>query len=462
MSGNVWPPPPPKNESENDKTARLAAEKEAKKISDEIDRALDQERQELRKHHPQTKILLLGSSIQQSGEHYVGQAESGKSTMVKNFQLYFCPSSFHAESEAWRAVIHLNLARFVNHLLYVLSDANTNAGGRKSDLNKDSRLFQMRLSPLKQVEVILTRCLSAESTPLSSPTDDKPTLRTGTAPEVSVRGGMGWKSVFRSRRRESQSRILAKTDELEDARRIMDACKDDIVALWKSSAIQALEKEGVDLHHHARYFIEQAGRVADMKYTPTPDDILRARLRTVGVEEYHMTMETAAEKGEEWVFYDVGGQRSQRASWASYFEDVNAMIFLCPMSGFNQRLSEDRNVNRLYDSMELWQTVCRSRLLGRATFILLLNKADLLRANLKAGIRFSDYVKSYDQQQPNTVEAVSSYLRKEMTKIHRACSPRKRQLHVHITCAIVSGSPTEEGSRLIILIGANYHGSCAE
>ncbi|CDO69402.1 hypothetical protein BN946_scf184270.g5 [Trametes cinnabarina] len=404
MSSNVWPPPPPKNESEDEKAARLAAEKEAKRISDEIDRALEHERQELRKHRPQTKILLLG------------QAESGKSTMIKNFQLYFCPSSFQAETVAWRAVIHLNLARFVNYLLYVLSNTNAGSGGKKGDPNKDYRMFQMRLSPLKA--------------------DEGPGLRFETVPEVSVRGGTGWKAFIRGRRRGSQSRMMTNPEEVNDARRILDACKEDIVALWKSPAILALEKEGVDLHHHARYFVEHAARVADMKYTPTPDDILRARLRTVGVEEHRMVMETAAEKGEEWVLYDVGGQRSQRASWASYFEDVNAMIFLCPMSGFNQRLAEDRSVNRLYDSMELWDTVCRSRLLSKATFILLLNKADLLHAKLKAGIRFSDYVKNYDEDQPNTVDAVSAYLRKEMMEIHRVYSPRKRQLHVHITCAI--------------------------
>ncbi|KAJ8488898.1 hypothetical protein ONZ51_g3234 [Trametes cubensis] len=419
---SLWPPLPPKNESEEDKAARLAAEKEAKRISDEIDRALEQEKQELRKHRPQTKILLLG------------QAESGKSTMIKNFQLYFCPSSFHAEREAWRAVIHLNLVRFVNYLLYVLSNTASGSGGKRGDPNRDYRMFQMRLAPLKQVELSLTRCFSSENSPVTSPTDDKPTLHTSPAQEVTVRGGMGWKSFIRRGR--SQSRVQSNSSELESTRRILDACKNDIVALWKSPAIRALEQEGVDLHHHSRYFLENAERVADINYTPTPDDILRARLRTVGVEEYRMTMETAAEKGAEWVFYDVGGQRSQRASWASYFEDVNAMIFLCPMSSFNQRLSEDRSVNRLYDSMELWQTVCRSKLLSKATFILLLNKADLLRSKLRAGIKFSDYVIDYGRDEPNTTEAVANYLRKEMMDIHRVCSPRKRQLHVHMTCAI--------------------------
>lgn len=82
MSQPAWPPAPPPNETENDKAVRLAAEREAKKIrcavpravnqhchvrvspdaaSDNIDRVLEQERQEIRKRKPQTKVLLLGA-----------------------------------------------------------------------------------------------------------------------------------------------------------------------------------------------------------------------------------------------------------------------------------------------------------------------------------------------------------------------------------------------------------------
>ena len=39
-------------------------------------------------------------------------------------------------------------------------------------------------------------------------------------------------------------------------------------------------------------FLDNAARVADIKYVPTTDDILRARLRTLGVEEHRLTMET--------------------------------------------------------------------------------------------------------------------------------------------------------------------------
>ena len=56
---NTWPPFPPPNESELDRALRLGEEKEAKKISDAIDDALEQEKQEKRKRRV-TKILLLG------------------------------------------------------------------------------------------------------------------------------------------------------------------------------------------------------------------------------------------------------------------------------------------------------------------------------------------------------------------------------------------------------------------
>jgi guanine nucleotide-binding protein alpha-1 subunit len=46
---------------------------------------------------------------------------------------------------------------------------------------------------------------------------------------------------------------------------------------------------------------------------PLPDDVLKARLKTVGVSEYKFEMEVAAgrESAAEWRIVDVGGSRSQ-------------------------------------------------------------------------------------------------------------------------------------------------------
>ena len=64
-----------------------------------------------------------------------GQSESGKSTMLKNFQLYFTPKALQAETDAWRAVIHLNLVRSVNFVLDVLSSHTAAAATQPATYN---------------------------------------------------------------------------------------------------------------------------------------------------------------------------------------------------------------------------------------------------------------------------------------------------------------------------------------
>ena len=37
-----------------------------------------------------------------------------------------------------------------------------------------------------------------------------------------------------------------------------------------------------------------------------------------------------------WHLFDVGGARGQRHTWVPYFDDANAIIFLAPISAFDQ------------------------------------------------------------------------------------------------------------------------------
>ena len=80
--------------------------------------------------------------------------------------------------------------------------------------------------------------------------------------------------------------------------------------------------------------------------TRAAEDIVRARLRTLGVEEHRFTMESGALPGSEWYIYDVGGSRNNRPMWIPYFDDVQAIIFLAPLA-FNLMLEEDAKVNGL-------------------------------------------------------------------------------------------------------------------
>ncbi|PCH43570.1 G-alpha-domain-containing protein [Wolfiporia cocos MD-104 SS10] len=425
MSNN-WPPYPPDNETELERALRLEEEREAKRVSDEIDRGLERERQNLRKKKIQTTILLLG------------QAESGKSTLLKNFQLQYTPEAFRAESDAWRTVIQLNLVRSVNVVLGLLTRTTAGAAPpsqRLSQSKDDLRWLKMRLAPLRQVELIYNKLLGVDIDPdfggMAKP--DEQEWDSGKLSEVSLRSNFGWQTLVGSNKERPGSRFW---DELDNAQRILAACREDILAMCENPTVQdTLKEQGIALLDEPGFFFDQADRIATIPYEPTPEDILRARLRTVGVEEHRLVMESPPmEKGREWVFYDVGGDRGQRATWAPYFDDVNAIMFLCPMSGFDQVLSEDRAVNRLIDSMKLWKIICTSKLLENATFILFLNKCDILKSKLESGVRFCDHIEQY-KSQPNDYENVTSYIKKIFLAIHKDHSPKKRKVHVHTTCA---------------------------
>ena len=99
----------------------------------------------------------------------------------------------------------------------------------------------------------------------------------------------------------------------------------------------------------------------------------------------------------------------QRAHWYPYFDDMNAIIFLAPISSFDERLREDRRVNRLEDTYMLWQTLCSLQMLAKTQIILFLNKCDLLEQKLRAGVRVRTHVPSFGNRS-NDVNTVKKCL----------------------------------------------------
>lgn len=96
---------------------------------------------------------------------------------------------------------------------------------------------------------------------------------------------------------------------------------------------------------------------------------------------------------------------SQRQAWLPYFDQVNAIIFLAPISCFDERLQEDPRVNRLEDSFILWKAVCSSKLLSKTTLIIFLNKVDILANKIANGIMVKRYLPSYGDR-PNDTQSV--------------------------------------------------------
>lgn len=140
------------------------------------------------------------------------------------------------------------------------------------------------------------------------------------------------------------------------------------------------------------------------------DDILHARIQTMGVAEHIFDVNIHG-KLVTWHLFDVGGARGQRHSWVPYFDDANAIIFVAPVSAFDQvgraslfhfirrsyhsifvlhdlhslsnshtnthprtqYLEEDPRTNRIDDSLQLFTQICSNALLKSVHLVLFLS-----------------------------------------------------------------------------------------
>ncbi|KAJ7249480.1 guanine nucleotide binding protein, alpha subunit [Mycena rebaudengoi] len=235
----------------------------------------------------------------------------------------------------------------------------------------------------------------------------------------------------------------------DEAQTVLNACAPAIRELWSDRHVRGvLKRRKVRVEEGPGFFLNDLDRVTSLDYLPNDDDVLRARLKTVGVSEYVFEMEVSAgrETGTEWRIVDVGGSRSQltegrAAMWAPFFDDVNAIIFLAPISGFDQVLSEDKTVNRLEDSVLLWKSVCSNKLLANVDLVLFLNKCDILERKLNSGVRLARYVRSYADRE-NTFDAVSQYLRGKFSAIHREHSPNPRKFYASARLSLLDTTTT--------------------
>jgi guanine nucleotide-binding protein subunit alpha len=204
--------------------------------------------------------------------------------------------------------------------------------------------------------------------------------------------------------------------------------------LWRDSSVKRrLEEKRLRLEESGGFYLNDISRITAKRYIPTDEDVIKARLKTLGVVEHTFSLDNGHHRGVTWRIYDVGGARNQRQAWAPYFEDVNAIIFLAPISAFDQVLVEDPRVNRLEDCLLLWITLISNKLLADVNIVLFLNKCDLLQAKLNAGVRLKDHMISYGDRL-NDYESVSKYFRNKFGALHQSHTPnRERELFIHLT-----------------------------
>ncbi|KAF7297814.1 Heterotrimeric G-protein alpha subunit [Mycena kentingensis (nom. inval.)] len=155
---------------------------------------------------------------------------------------------------------------------------------------------------------------------------------------------------------------------------------DAIELLWRDPVVpRLLDEHGSEFYlmDSAPYFINHIQRLAAPGYTPTEEDVLRARAQSTSITETRFNM-----GGLSIHMFDVGGQRSERKKWIHCFESVTSIIFCTALSEYDQVLLEEKKQNRMRESLVLFESVINSRWFLRTSIILFLNKIDVFRVKL--------------------------------------------------------------------------------
>ncbi|KAI6042581.1 guanine nucleotide binding protein, alpha subunit [Pisolithus marmoratus] len=478
---------PPPTETESDRHTRLQQEAEARRISEQIDEELKADRKKWERSKGDVKLLLLG------------QAESGKSTLQKQFQLMYSPASLESERMSWRTVVYFNIVRSIKKILATLEvwddiddGTDSQSAVERQELGNDefpvlghSKLenqdvgpsvtptppspiaaqppgavciptkassipeLRFRLRSLERTEPHLADRLSGGVFPVGSGKG-----------EVFVRSGWQARSIQkgqelvgkRPRRSMNQPSDSAKVgipaqasdrpatslstldaDPLiEEVASMLEQSQDDIRTLWEHPVVRSLiSNRKLKLDEWSEFFLNDIARISARGYMPSTDDILHARIQTIGVTEHVFDVDVHG-RTVTWHLYDVGGARGQRHTWVPYFDDANAIIFVSPISAFDQYLEEDPRTNRIDDSLQLFTQICSNKLLKSVHLVLFLNKTDILRKKLERGLRVAKYILSYGER-PNEYDPVVNYFRAHFQQVHRRNNENRRVLYVHLT-----------------------------
>lgn len=152
-------------------------------------------------------------------------------------------------------------------------------------------------------------------------------------------------------------------------------------ALWDDPGIQAVyeKRAQFQLYDNCEYFARKLDVIASEDYLPSEEDVLRARIRTSGIIEHSFSNA----EGNRFVMFDVGGQRNERKKWMHCFDNVTAVLFIGVLSEYDQKLFEDESMNRMQETLKIFEDICNSSWFKETSIILFLNKSDLFREKIQ-------------------------------------------------------------------------------
>lgn len=203
-----------------------------------------------------------------------------------------------------------------------------------------------------------------------------------------------------------------------------------IATMWENSVIHECyaRRREYQLSDSTLYYLENFERISDSNYVPTVQDVLRVRVPTSGIVEYPFDLDSIIFR-----MVDVGGQRSERRKWIHCFENVTSIIFLVALSEYDQVLAESEGENRMEESKALFRCILQYPWFASKSFILFLNKKDLLEEKIKTS-HLADYFPEYNGPEGDHAEA-REFILNMFVELNVTTDETEKIIYSHFTCA---------------------------
>ncbi|KAJ4934627.1 hypothetical protein JOQ06_007412 [Pogonophryne albipinna] len=200
-----------------------------------------------------------------------------------------------------------------------------------------------------------------------------------------------------------------------------------IQRLWGDVGVQTCfdRSREYQLNDSAAYYLNDLDRICQPNYVPTQQDVLRTRVKTTGIVETHFNFKDLYFK-----MFDVGGQRSERKKWIHCFEGVTSIIFCVALSDYDLVLAEDEEMNRMHESMKLFDSICNNKWFTLTSIILFLNKKDLFEEKITRSpltICWPEYSAG------NSYDETSCYIQTQFEDLNKRKGTK--EIYTHFTCA---------------------------
>jgi guanine nucleotide-binding protein G(o) subunit alpha len=183
---------------------------------------------------------------------------------------------------------------------------------------------------------------------------------------------------------------------------------DALAQLWSDPVVaDAFEhKDETIIADHMDYFFGKLDALADEEYVPTDDDILRARIRTVGVKSVTFNAGRGLVR-----IYDVGGQKNERGKWERINAEVRGVIFCVSFADFDKPMFEElpNRVARIFDAIDIFADMVHKPKFAAAPIFFIANKFDMFTEKVTRSDCFVRVFPEY-QGDPHNVDATAEFL----------------------------------------------------